>query len=113
MSSLLLDIFIIFAVSASPRMFSRTLVAQLNARSTDRPWVERLKGRPITELWLSQQLRPYGIRPRNLCIGEQQAKGYVEEEFNETFRRYIPKSEAEAYLAELTAPAGDVMAEKS
>ena len=29
----------------------------------------------MTELWLAQQLRPYGIKPRTIRIGEQVAKG--------------------------------------
>ena len=59
----------------------------------------------MTELWLAQQLRPYGIKPRTIRIGEQVAKGYVKEDLMDTFRRYIPKSEVEALkerLAEQT-----------
>ena len=55
-------------------------------------------GREINELWLSQQLRPYGIRPRTIRLGDQTAKGYTKEDFAEVFRRYIPFSEIEAML---------------
>jgi len=35
-------------------------------------------------------------------IGEMRAKGYFEEDFQELFRRYIPRSAVEALRAELT-----------
>jgi hypothetical protein len=49
-------------------------------------------GEPITGLWLAQQLRPYGVKPRTIWIGES-AKGYVQEDFGEIYERYIPRSE--------------------
>ena len=98
--SLLLDIFILFTDAKVDRLFTRTLVDGLNSRSLSRPWMELRRGQDITELWLAQQLRPYGIRPRTLRIDGTQAKGYLEEECMEAFRRYIPRSELEALLAE-------------
>jgi len=97
--SLLLDIFVLFAVEETDRMFTRTLLDGLNQR-TDRPWAEMRNGKEITDLWLSQQLRPYGIRPRTVRIGDSRAKGYFQEDFMETFRRYIPRSELDALLAD-------------
>jgi hypothetical protein len=82
------------------RVFSRTMVEVLNLHE-DRPWMELRRGKAITELWLAQQLRPLGIQPRTLRIGEERAKGYVEEDFLEAFQRYIPRSEVEALRAEL------------
>jgi putative DNA primase/helicase len=76
------------------RLFTREIVAALN-RADGRPWRELLRGKEVTELWLSQRLRPYGIRPRMMRIGGEQSRGYEEKEFRETFRRYIPKSEVE------------------
>jgi hypothetical protein len=49
---------------------------------------------------------PYGIGPKTIWIGEESAKGYVED-FIETFRRYIPKSVAKAPLEEWHAAAKD------
>ena len=46
------------------RMFSRDLVAGLNLH-TNRPWVALRRGKEVTELWLSQQLRPYGGKTKN------------------------------------------------
>jgi hypothetical protein len=50
--------------------------------------------------WLSQQLKPYGIKPRNMWVNGEQGKGYELEDFRETFRRYIPRAELEALKAE-------------
>ncbi len=49
-----------------------------------------------TELWLAEQLRPYGIRPTTIRIGEEVGRGYAKEDFTEVFLRYIPASEVEA-----------------
>ncbi len=100
--SLLLDIFLLFLEVKADRLFSRTLVARLNGLSA-RPWAEMRNGKEITDLWLSLQLRPYGVRPRTMRQGDLQAKGYFQEDFMEVFRRYIPKTELEPLLAETTA----------
>src|SRR5438477_10025650 len=81
------------------RIFSRDVVAWLNA-SEERPWMVLRRGKEVTERWLSQQLSPYGIRPRTIWIGEDSAKGYLEVDFKEAFRRYIPKSALRALLEE-------------
>ncbi len=103
-ASLLLDIFIVFLLGGADRMFTRTLVESLTARSADRAWAEARKGKAINELWLARQLRPYGIRPRTVWIGREHAKGYFLDDFRETFQRYIPKADAEAFIAELKNP---------
>jgi hypothetical protein len=101
--ALLWDIFVLFATSQVNRMFSRTLVEALNG-FTERPWSALRKGKAITELWLAQQLRPYGVRPRTIWIGDTAAKGYLDEDFREAFQRYIPRSEIEAMLREPKKP---------
>ena len=96
MGSLLFDVFMAFALSPEKRLFSRDLVARLN-QGADRPWMEARNGKRITEVWLSRELRPYGIRPRCMRLGELVGKGYTMEDFAEVFRRYMPKSEMEEY----------------
>ena len=92
--SLLFSIWFILARSAETRVFSRTLVQVLNSLA-DRPWGTMRNGKGITEPWLAEQLRPYDIRPRTVRIGRQVLKGYLAEDFEEAFRRYIPPSEIE------------------
>jgi hypothetical protein len=98
--SLLLDICLVFTAARANRIFSRDLVEGLLHRGP-RPWAELTRGRELTEVRLAQQLRPYGIKPRTIRICEQVAKGYLEEDFMDTYRRYIPKSEVEALKAEV------------
>ena len=97
--SLLLDIYLAFIYAKVDRMFSRDLVRELSGYA-DRPWVELRRGKTLTETWLAQQLRPYGVKPKTIRIGDGMAKGYIREEMMETFRRYIPRPELEAFLAE-------------
>ena len=104
-AALLAELAVVFVEIDGNQVFSRTLVAVLNA-SPDRPWAELSQGKPVTELWLANQLRPYGIRPRTRRIGDERAKGYALEDFQETFRRYVPASIARALLAEGVEEAG-------
>jgi hypothetical protein len=100
--SLLLDILMVFIREDAERIHSRTLVEWLKCTG-DRPWVEHLKGKEISEIWLAQQLRPYGVRPKTIWIGEIAARGYLKEDFGEVFPRYIPRSEVEAVRARVQA----------
>jgi hypothetical protein len=95
---LFLDLLLSFVNGQTDRMFSRTLSANLE-RLVERPWTEMRKGKPVTEAWLATQLRPYGVRPKTIWIGEHAAKGYLLADFNELFTRYIPPSEIEALRA--------------
>ena len=91
LGALLTDLRECFEAAEKDRLFSRTLVEWLR-ECKNRPWIEMGNGRQITELWLSHRLRPYGIRPKTMWIGEQAAKGYLREDFGEVFRRYLTPS---------------------
>jgi putative DNA primase/helicase len=104
MAALLLDIGLIFIHRGAERLFSRDLAAALNCQ-TDSPWAELRKGKPIDELWLAKQLRPYGIGPSNIRDGEITAKGYTLEAFKPIIKRYVPRSELEARTTEPVQPA--------
>jgi putative DNA primase/helicase len=56
-TSLLIDIALRFIRTGGDRFFSRDLLAVLN-NLPDRPWSPLRGGREVSELWLSQQLRP-------------------------------------------------------
>jgi putative DNA primase/helicase len=100
--SLLFDIWQLFAIAGEGRMFSRTLVHGLN-HLPDRPWGEKRQGKGITEAWLAEQLQPYAIRPRPMRVGEVQARGYLEEDFQEAFQRYMSRSDLDALKASMKA----------
>jgi hypothetical protein len=98
-ASLLLDIFILFTLQKVPRLTTQSLIAGLTGFGS-RPWNESTTGKPTTDLWLAQQLRPYGVKPRNLRIGDQVLKGYLRDDLLDVFRRYIPQSELDALRTE-------------
>jgi len=97
--SLFLDILLCFTEAKADRLFSRTLAAGLD-RFVERPWAELRKGKEITGPLLGRVLRPYGVRSRTIWIGNEAAKGYLMEDFEDAFKRYIPRSEWEALKAE-------------
>jgi hypothetical protein len=104
-STLLLDCFLIFTEHKAERMFTRDLVQRLNALP-NRPWRELLKGKDklIDDLWLAKQLRPFGIVPTTIWIGQQAARGYLHDAFLEPVRRYTSKADWESYQATFLQP---------
>jgi len=93
--SLLLDLIVLFHELKAERLFSRDIVEHLNTLS-GRAWTEMKKGKEITELWLAQKLRPYGIRPKTMWIGDNAAKGYLLPDLLEISRRYVTRSDLDA-----------------
>ncbi len=99
---LFLDIFIHYTSERVDRIFTRSLIEWLN-RIPNHAWAELSKGRAFDEIWLARQLRPYGIRPRLIRIGEDVSRGYLLEDFMDSFRRYISRTEFAALTAEMEA----------
>jgi hypothetical protein len=93
--ALLLDLLLCFTEPKSDRHLSRDLVEQLKRRR-DRPWRQARKGKEIDEIWLAQQLRPYGVRPRPIWVNNAVGKGYLYEDLDPVFKRYITRADFEA-----------------
>ena len=70
-------------------------------------------GDPGDRVMASRELRPYGVRPRTLWIGEEAAKENLNEDLNEVFGRYIPRKEAKALLEEISGHAERTGAESA
>jgi hypothetical protein len=100
MATLLFDAYLVFALKEKERMFSRELVAALNERG-ERPWWQMRKGKEVTEAWLAGCLRPYGMKPATMRIGEEVGRGYAQEEFTEAIKRYVPKAEVRGMVDEI------------
>lgn len=98
--ALLVDLIVVFHKRRQPRLFSRDIVNYLNAKG-DRPWCELKESRLVTERWLAQQLRPYGVTPKTMWIDGESARGYTGEELMEVFQRYVPKPERASLLDEM------------
>ncbi|MCD8494041.1 MAG: DUF3631 domain-containing protein [Alphaproteobacteria bacterium] len=56
----------------------------------DRPWNEWNKGRPITTAKIAKYLKPFGLTPKTIRDGYKVAKGYLKDDFDDAFSRYIP-----------------------
>ena len=102
---LLGDILTLFVEAGERRLFTQTLLRRLNSLK-GRPWGQSRNGKPITPRWLADRLGPHEIRPRTIWIGEKQAKGYVQEEFEDAFRRSFGPGALESLLAERRAEGG-------
>jgi len=78
----------------------RTIFGDADARSTEQILIALLKvdespwgdvdGKPINAYGLSERLRPYGIRPRVVRIGESTPRGYRRADLHESWTRYLP-----------------------
>ncbi len=103
LSSLLLDCLLLFIQNQNHtnRMFTRDLVQHLNTLPPPRPWRELAKGKPIDDLWLAKQLRPFDIHPTTIWIGQQAARGYLHAAFVEPARRYTSKADWESLQSHL------------
>jgi hypothetical protein len=80
--------------SEGPRITTKDLIALLCALE-ERPWRTWSKSRtPMTTKALSDRLRPYGVRSRDLWVddegGHTTVKGYYLKAFSDTFARYLP-----------------------
>jgi len=101
-AGLLLDILMIFVDCDVEKMFSRSLVSCLRG---DGEWIASpfFSGKPLNELLLAQTLRPYGIRPVQIRVGEEVNRGYRLDDFKNSLRRYVPRIDVDARLEEIKA----------
>jgi hypothetical protein len=101
---LLLDILTIFVECNVEKMFSRSLVFCLRG---DGEWIASpfFSGKAVNELLLSQALRPYGIRPVTIRVGEEVNKGYRIDDFKNSLKRYVPRADVDARLQQSEANA--------
>lgn len=88
---LLEDIRDIFSNCTCKAMRSKDLVEELNALE-DRPWCEWKHGKPMTAISLARLLKPFGIHPSSHRYpgSVSTAKGYMESDFKDAFKRYLP-----------------------
>jgi putative DNA primase/helicase len=85
---LLADVEAIFKTRKVDRITSSDLAAEL-ARMEDRPWPEWRDGKPITKRQVASLLKPFDIQPKSIRIDSQTAKGYLLDQFQDSFGRYL------------------------
>jgi hypothetical protein len=81
-------------------MFSSEVVSCLRG---DGEWIasQFFGGKAPNELLLAQTLRPYGIKPRAIRVGEKVNKGYRIDDFKNCLKRYVPRIDIDARLEEI------------
>ena len=85
---LLIDIKKIFAETDTDKIHSSDLVTKL-IELEDRPWGEYRHGKPITTNTLARLLNLFGIKSKQIRLG-QNKHGYYFSDFEDTFSRYTP-----------------------
>jgi Protein of unknown function (DUF3631) len=98
--ALLFDLFVVFNGRGAEKLFTREVLDGLSCFE-NRPWHSMRRGKEMTEAWLAQRLRPYGIKPQTIRVGDDVGRGYLAADFTESLKRYVPKPEREELLSEL------------
>jgi len=86
---LLSDLKIIFKKEKTDKLWTSDILEKLNGMD-DRPWSEWKRGKQLTARGLSNLLRPFKIRPKDLKLDEINKKGYSLDDLSDTFSRYLP-----------------------
>jgi Protein of unknown function (DUF3631) len=68
-----------------------TLLHKLNELD-ESPWGARRRGEGLDARGLARMLRPFKVKPKTVRMGEQRAKGYHWDQFDDVFRRHLPAS---------------------
>jgi len=53
------------------------------------PWARWKNGAGLNSHSLARLVRPYGIHPQNIRVGDQVVKGYLRESFEDAWKRYL------------------------
>ena len=87
---LLTDLEQYFAARPAMQHHATTDLLAYLAGIDDAPWATFAKGKGMTARHLSRLLKPYGIIPQNIRVGNSVPKGYTVADFKDTFARYLP-----------------------
>jgi hypothetical protein len=68
---------------------SSVAICETLAAMEGRPWAEWKAGKPITPNQLAGLLKPFGIIPDSVRVGDKTPKGYYRHQFEEVWRRYL------------------------
>tara|TARA_R100000900_G_scaffold39187_2_gene32279 strand:- start:638 stop:1849 length:1212 start_codon:yes stop_codon:yes gene_type:complete len=85
---LLRDIRQYFLASGSSRVTSKDLCEALNS-DEEGPWKTCSNGKPITPNLVGKLLRPYGVKPKTMRVGNSTLRGYEQAQLEDAFERYL------------------------
>jgi hypothetical protein len=86
---LLADVQTIFDERNADKLASAVLCEALAADATG-PWADFKNGKPIGQAQLARLLKPFGLIPGTVRIGDTTPKGYERKDFKEAWSRYLP-----------------------
>jgi len=86
---LLGDIKAVFEAANAERLSTTDLLNRLTSLE-ERPWGEWKQGKPMTARQLSNRLKLFHISSAKFRLGDKTHRGYVRQDFNDVFRRYLP-----------------------
>ncbi len=100
-TELLQHIQMIFDTKRIDRVFSHELATYLN-EDNEANWFLWNKGRGMTPNSLAKQLREFDIISKSIRIGLNTAKGYLKEQFNDAFTRYLTSPSPDTTFTNVT-----------
>jgi putative DNA primase/helicase len=104
---LLHDIRNIFVTRSALRIPSEDLAKAL-AEMVERPWPEWSKGKPITQRQIAKMLKPFGIEPRVIRVGNETPRGYQLDDLQDALSRYTALPNATMQQLNNDAGPGDL-----
>jgi hypothetical protein len=106
---LLTDIREAFHAGVVGRMTSKELLRSLHGMELS-PWGAWNRGKPMTERQVASKLKAFGIASRSIRSTDEEgrrnqvARGYLQEEFEDAWARYLPAREDDTPRKDLTKP---------
>lgn len=113
---LLSDIRDLFEIKGVDRMFSKDIALELE-RMEGRPWPEWKGGKPISANQIARILSGFKVKSQTIWIGEDSAKGYTLDQFDDVFSRFSdiktsirqnPQKTAENHASQNVSKQGDL-----
>ena len=89
---------------------SKQIVTELGEME-ERPWPEYYRGNPISARQVARLLSPFKIKPQQIWRHGNNERGYLKEDFTETFERYLEPEEAAASVRSDRTTAGQQLTE--
>jgi len=109
---LLQDIQKAFDGAGRDRMHTSDLIESL-AANEERPWADFSRGKPISPRALSDQLKLFQVRSSQIKIGGKNRNGYVQADFENAFKSYLPEpGECDSKTLQLFAAGSSAVEDK-
>jgi hypothetical protein len=71
-------------------MASKVILTALQSLP-ESPWADIKAGKPLDERGLARRLKEYGIKSKNIAVGEERPKGYTRADLHDAWGRYLPR----------------------